>query len=280
MIVALAYLTALVGLGARADALPFGPDQPVVGVLEEVDFIHRMGRFRTCPAGKSVEFALTPEATVEYVNADADLRDLPLGTAYAFTLERDPDGRRHRVTLVRDQFTADTQAGITYRVDQVNPTTGTLRVVPLLPPGSDPKEPAAAAPVEFRINARTRIWKDDRKLPLAALEVGEEIRVNRGGVDAAMGVDIWVGRATQAAATSRQQQRYAAFLKARGLPARVERTQGQTLTLSVFGGEPATSEATWPGDSSRQGRGVRVAVANDELRTWNPPVDHEGAKIV
>ena len=165
-------------------------------------------------------------------------------------------------------------------MEEVRPEAGTIRVVPLVRRGGDPKEPSAGAPAEFRTNAQTEIWKGDKKATLAALEAGDEIRVNRGGVDATPCTAIWVGRDAQAAATGRQRRRYADFVKARGLPARVERTEGRTLTLSVFGGEPAASEQTWPGDSGRPGKGVRAAVANDELRTWNPPVDHEFGKIV
>lgn len=185
-------LAALVFAGAALGAAPFpaAPTRQVVGVLEEVDFIHRTGRFRTRPCGECVDFVLAPDASVEYLNAGADLRDLPLGSAYEFTLHRNAVGRFTRAVAVRDRSKADIQA------------------------------------------------------------------------------------------TARQRQRYAAFVKARGLPARVVKTDGKTLTLSVFGGEPATSEQTWPGDSSRPGRVVRVAVANDELRTWNPPVDHESGKIV
>lgn len=279
---AVSVLTALIVLGAGL-APPLSASEPtrqVVGVLEEVDFIHRTGRFRTCPGGERVEFVLTPDAAIEYLNTGADLRDLPLGTAYDVTLNRDAEGRFTRAAVVRDRFTADTRSGITYRVDKVSSATDMLRVVSLVRSGGSPKEPSAGETAEFRINAQTQIWKGDKKLTLAALAVGDEILANRGGVDAAVCVAIWVGRDTQTAATGRQRQRYAAFVKARGLPAQVERTEGRTLRLSVFGGEPATSEQTWPGDSSQPGRGVRVAVANDELRTWNPPVDHEWGKIV
>ena len=185
-------LPVLVVCGALFGAAPpvADPARHVVGILEEVDFVHRTGKFHTRPAGERVEFVLTPDAAVESLNASADLRDLALGSAYEFTLHSDATGRFTRAAVVRDP------------------------------------------------------------------------------------------RAAQAEATARQRRRYAAFVKARGLPARIERTEGRTLVLSVFGGEPATSDQTWPGDSSRPGRTVRVAVANEELRTWNPPVDNESGKIV
>ena len=281
MTAAAALLAAFAGLGATAAAAPdAGTPKPVAAVLEQVDFIHRTGRCRICPAGEIVAFDLAPDAVVETVGADADLRDLPLGTAFEFTLERGADGRRDRATVIRDRFSVDALAGVAYRVEAVNADAGMIRVVPLARVAGDKKEPSPGAPTEFRTNARTQIWKGDKKVTLAALQAGDEIRVNRGGVGAAVCTEIWAGRDPQAAASARQRQHYADFVKARGLPARVERTEGRTLTLAIFGGEPATAEETWPGDSSRPGKGLRVAVANDELRTWNPPVDNEFGKIV
>ncbi|MDB5309149.1 MAG: hypothetical protein JWO38_3351 [Gemmataceae bacterium] len=281
---AVSALAALVGFGAALGATPSGPTleptRQVTGVLEEVDFIHQTGRFRIGPADDRVEFTLRPDAAVEYLNAGADLRDLPLGTAFEFTLHRDPDGRFTRAVRIRDRFTADARAGTTYRVDEVNPAAGTFRATPLVRGGSGPKERPAAGTTEFRTTARTRIWQGDKTVSLATVAVGDEILADMTGATAAVCADVWIGRATHAAVTARQRQRYAAFVKARGLPARVERTDGRTLTLAVFGGEPASSEQTWPGDSSRPGRSVRVCVANEELRTWNPPVDHEWGKIV
>lgn len=281
---AVSVVAALVGLGAALGAVSSSAaadfTRQVAGVLEEVDFIHRTGRFRTCPAGERIEVVLTPDAVIECLNADADLRHLPLGTVFDLTLHRDSDGRFTRATVVRDRFTADARAGITYRVEEANLETGALRLISLLRSDSGRKEPQAAGRSELRTSAQTQIWHGDRKVTLAAIRAGDEILANRGGDDAAPCVEIWIGRATHAAVTNRQRQRYAVFLEARGLPARVERTEGRTLTLSVFGGEPATAEKTWPGDSSQPGHPVRVAVANDELRTWNPPVDHEWGKIV
>ncbi len=162
--------------------------QRVDGVLVAADFVHRAGQFRT-PAGAARDFALPPEGVVTYRGADADLRDVPLGTACEFTLTPDADGDFTRLARLRDRLPAD------------------------------------------------------------------------------------------AAATDRQRRSHAAFLKARGLPARVERTEGRTLTVALLGGDPAEFARQWLPEFAT-GRGVRVAVANGELRTWNPPVDQESGKVV
>ena len=70
-------IAALAGLGATADASPASePRQPVVAVLEEVDFIHRTGRCRTCLAGEIVEFALAPDAA-NFARTAMERRGIP-----------------------------------------------------------------------------------------------------------------------------------------------------------------------------------------------------------
>ncbi|HEY3787285.1 MAG TPA: hypothetical protein VGL71_00465 [Urbifossiella sp.] len=69
------------------------------------------------------------------------------------------------------------------------------------------------------------------------------------------------------------------FLKARGLAGWVDRTEGRTLTITLFGGDRAAFERLWGKDFSVN-RTAHVVVSNDELRTWNPPVDHKRGKII
>jgi hypothetical protein len=75
-----------------------------------------------------------------------------------------------------------------------------------------------------------------------------------------------------------QQKRFDAFLQSRGLPARIDQTAGKTITLTFFSGDPALFAANY-GKLIAKGQSARVCVANDELRTWNPPVDGEGGSI-
>ncbi|HEX4128512.1 MAG TPA: hypothetical protein VHZ24_00620 [Pirellulales bacterium] len=79
-------------------------------------------------------------------------------------------------------------------------------------------------------------------------------------------------------ATEAQRERHAAFVKFRGLPGWIDRTQGNELTITLFSGEPKRFEQAWMGDFA-VGKGVDVVVANDELRTWNPGVDREKATL-
>lgn len=65
---------------------PLNSERRVSGELVEADFIHRAGEFRMEGSGELVGFALTPYAIVRYRNAEADLRDIPLGTRCEFFL--------------------------------------------------------------------------------------------------------------------------------------------------------------------------------------------------
>ena len=81
-----------------AEFPPRGVERRVVGELVEADFIHRAGVFRTEGTGVLVEFALPPWGVVSYLNTEADLRDVPLGTRCGFALLADGKveiGRAH-----------------------------------------------------------------------------------------------------------------------------------------------------------------------------------------
>ena len=62
---------------------PVGSEHRVGGELVKADAIHRTGRFRTDDGGELVDFVLLPFASAIYLNAYADLRDVPPGTHMA-----------------------------------------------------------------------------------------------------------------------------------------------------------------------------------------------------
>ena len=184
---AVAHLSA-----ARAAEFPLrGSERRVAGELVEADFIHRRGVFRTEGTGVLVEFTLPPWGVVSYLNTEADLRDVPLGTRCGFALL--PEGK---VAAMLDE----------------------------------------AAP------------RDD-------------------------------------AATERQRKKHVAFLKERGLPALIDKVEGRKVTLTLIG-DPASlaafckDEGMDPAKLASEHRRIGVAVANEELRTYNPPVDQQGSTVL
>ncbi len=76
-----------------------------------------------------------------------------------------------------------------------------------------------------------------------------------------------------------QRSKFTEFTKARGLPGWVEKTEDKKMIVTLFSGDAKSFKKTWMADFS-VGKEVRVCVANDELRTWNPPVDGERGSVV
>ena len=132
----------------------------------------------------------------------------------------------------------------------------------------------------LRVNDRTRVWKADGPVKLGDLSVGDELLVNRAGsTETVPGrcTDIWVGVTTHQAATERQRKKHHAFLKARGLPARIDNVDGKKLTVTLISGDPAGLKALFDADRivpsqwATEHRRVEAVVANEELRSYSPP---------
>lgn len=243
------------------------------GELVAADFVHRTGQFRARATGELTDFTLPPYGVVGYLTTDGDLRDVPIGTFCQFFLHPDSAGEFTRLATMRDDVSADAAEGIVYRLD-AKPGAGKLVTTR--------RGKADLGKVELAVTDKTRIWKGEKPAILADLAAGDELLINRTGVsatDPGRCTDVWAGTLARRLAAEKQRQRHSAFLKDRGLAGRVEKTEGQTLAVTLFAGDRAAFEKAWPKDFAA-GRDVHVVVANDELRTWNPPVDQEAAKVV
>ena len=128
----------------------------------------------------------------------------------------------------------------------------------------------------------TRVWKGDQQVKLTDLAAGDELLFNITGHTAdnpGWCTDIWVGAETHQLATEQQAEEIHRVPKKRGLPGWIDKTEGNKLTVTLFSGDAATSKRT-SSTASRPARRSSVCVANDELRTWNPPVDKERGSLV
>ena len=85
---------------------------------------------------------------------------------------------------------------------------------------------------------------------------------------------------TTAAATETEAQRktFTEYLLSRGLPAWINRTEGKSVTVTFISGDASAFAAKYD-KLIANGQSARLCVANDELRTWNPPVDGEGGSL-
>ena len=66
------------------------------GELISVDYVHRTGQLRD-DAGMCVDFAMPPYAIMQYRGAEADLREVPLGTKLTFVLLQQAEGGPSRL---------------------------------------------------------------------------------------------------------------------------------------------------------------------------------------
>jgi len=90
-----------------------------------------------------------------------------------------------------------------------------------------------------------------------------------------------VGAETHKLVAERQRKKHNAFLKARGLPAWIDRVDGDKLTITLFSGDQTGLKSLFKDEGVvHKDRAVHAAVANEELRTYNPPVDSMRCKIL
>lgn len=75
-----------------------------------------------------------------------------------------------------------------------------------------------------------------------------------------------------------QRKKFEEFTIRRGIAGWIDKTEGREVTVTLFSAQPEVFEKTY-GSKLVKDKGTRLCVANDELRTWNPPVDGEGGSI-
>ncbi len=163
---------------------PRGTEKAVRGELVSADFVHRRGEFRA-ESGELTGFSMPPFAILKHRGAEADLREVPLGTKMTFLMLPDENGRLSQLVTTQDDQPAD----------------------------------------------------------------------------------------------EAQRKKFIDFTKTRGLAGWIEQTDVSKITVTFFSGDPQRFEATWMADFA-VGKSVKVCVANDELRTWNPPVDGMSGSVV
>lgn len=264
---------------------PHHSDRRIGGELIATDYIHRTGRFRT-NQGELIDFTMPPYGSVYYLNAEADLRDVPLGTFFLFFLNQDEQGGFTRLATMQDEFTMMANHGYAYRIDDVKLADGRLKVTKVkLSENKDENRN------ELLVNARTRVWKGERQVKLSDLVVGDPLLVSLGA-NATKGpgprwcTDLWIGADTHKAVSEKQRKQHNAFIKQRGVPAWIDRVDGRKLTVTFFSNEPASlrglfaDEGIDPEKWAKDKHGVTLVVANEHLRSYWPQVCRKGGRVL
>jgi hypothetical protein len=257
---------------------PHHSDRRISGELVAADFVHRTGQFRMSKTGELVDFTMPPYGAVIYLNAEADLRDVPLGTYFLFFLNQDAHGNFTRLATMQDQYSMDAGHSFSYRLDEAKLAEGKL----LTTQHSIPKKQEDLSKKEWLVTKETRVWRGDKQVKRDELKPGDELLFNITGKTAmSPGVctDVWVGTETHTLATETQRKKFMEFTKRRGLPGWVDRTEGNRITVTLFSGDPKNFAKMWMSDFVAGNDGA-ICVANDELRTWNPVTDKEKTTLV
>jgi hypothetical protein len=264
-------------------ALEFPPhhsDHRVGGELVSADYIHRKGQFRMTRTGELVDFTMPPYGAINYLNAEADLRDVPLGTFFLFFLNADEHGNFTRLATMQDEFTMDMGHGFSFRVDELRLAEGKIETTKQALAKNQPD----VGKKEWLVTPKTRVWLGiDKPGKLEDIKVGDSLLVNLTGKTAAnpAGVctDVWVGAETHAAVVAKQWGKFAEFTRKRGVAGWIDGTEGNKVTVTLFSGDVPDFKKTLAADF-KVGQEVSTVVANDELRTWNPPVDREHSTLL
>ncbi len=172
----------------------------------------------------------------------------------------------------------DAGHGFSYRLDEMKLGEGKL----LITKQSVAKNQMELGKKELLVKDETRVWKGEKQVKLADLTAGDELLYTLTGRTATSPGwcrEIWIGADTHKLATEQQRKKFADFTKKRGLPGWVEKSEGNTLTVTLFSGDSHTFQQTYMGDFA-VGKELQVVVANNELRTWNPPVDKEKSTLL
>jgi hypothetical protein len=252
---------------------PYHSDHRVGGEVVEMDYIHRSGVFRANGSGELVNFTLPPFGTVWYLNAEADLRDVPLGTYFLFFLHQDENGAFTKAATMEDEYTMTANHGFDYRLDESKLGEGKLIVTKQSLLKNQPDAPNK----ELLVSDRTRVWKGDSRVKLSDLAVGDELLVNFTGNNPQHPrrcTDIWIGAETHKLVTEQQRQRHNAFLRERGVPAWVDSVDDKRVTVTLFSADRASlqgffkDEGVDPALWAKEHRQISVAVANEHLRTY------------
>ena len=261
---------------------PHHSDHRVNGQLISADFIHRKGQFRMSKTGEVVEFVFPPYGSIHYLLAEADLRDVPVGTDFLFFLNDDGHGNFTRLATMQDQFSIDAGHGFSYRLDEARLGEGKL----LATKQSLAKNQPDLGKVELHVTPETRVWAggpgEIKQIKLEDLKPGDDLLYDLSGRTASSpGVctDIWVGAETHKHVSEQQSAKYAARMKRLGLPGWIDKTEGNKITVTLFSDDVPAFKKTFKDDLAI-GNQLETCVANEELRTWNPPTDKEHGSLL
>ena len=161
------------------------------------------GQFLAEGTGEVVDFTLLEKAKIRWLNKDAKLDDIPLGTRCRFSLYQDEKGAFTRASFVSDDFSHRAGNYVTLRVEAIRLADNRIEVSWLLPEvkdyNGDMQRPQPIGHSVLRVTKDTRAWKLDKPIALADLAVGDLMLINTTAELPGMTAectDLWIGEDT------------------------------------------------------------------------------------
>ena len=261
-----------------AEFPPPGSAHAVSGELIALDHVNRTGLLRpdrddTQRRGDwdiARPFVLLPYGSLRFHDAQAELRDIPIGTHLHGHFYADETTAKNapvtftRTMLLEDDFSFHARQGRAWRVDVVQPEAGTMTITGVDRDGSaDPK------PIAFRVGPTTRVWKGHGFGTLADLAAGAIVQVNltvctlKGP---GLVTDVWIDAESRALASEHQLEVHRLHQRQHGLAGWVVGVDNRLGIVEVMlfdGFDPKLLESFTTQDTAA------AAVAEDTLRTYD-----------
>lgn len=258
--------------------------KPIEGSLVEVDVIHRTGIVREDGSGTLRTFVMPANGVVGRIGVSGDLRDLPLGTHGRFYLLPDKHGALTQLGAVLDDATCNSRSGVSWTAEAVDAASGKITVQPLKAGGPISSKDR----FDVATDRYTRFHKGDAEAKITDIAAGDRLMVTRVGDGAQqLAQEVWIGDDAAKRAVTAQRKSHLEFLKVRGLPAWIEAVDGKNLVLTPFALSEVDLLTTMqladinPEKWAKEGHGTAgTVVANQELRSYNPPVDREWGRWI
>jgi hypothetical protein len=204
----------------KGETPPEYSEHRVLGELVKVDPEKHTGQFRTDRTGDTVEFTVVPGGTVRYLNADASLADIPLGTRCRFNLYQDDSRAFTKAWRVSDDFSHLATHNTTLRVQALKLSEGRIDVawqlIKMKNYNGDMEQVPDLGQNILLVTPETRVWRGEQRVKLSDLAVGDLILADVTGEFAgqpAHCTDIWVGEDTHKLMTERQTKKLASSKK-------------------------------------------------------------------
>lgn len=272
------------------------------GELIELDHVNRTGKIRPDRTDAQrrgewdlpIAFTMLPYGSIRYHGAPAELRDIPIGTHLHGQWFVEPN-KKPAVTQKNGSGSSKTaieaafklvlsfeddcsylqRTNRRWKVEAVDLTANTLTVLGV----AFDSDKVDAKPTVFQLSSATRVWKGRGYGDLSDVAAGQKLLLNLtvctlkgpGRV-----TDIWIDDESAKLAAARQNEVHRHYIREHGLAAIVGPVDNAAgiMTVTLFSGfDPKLA------DDLPQGDVVTLAVAEDNLRTWDQINDRKSGPI-